>query len=254
MEQMQKLVAKSTYDRVISSKATLVEWDSTKADSEYVPASGWTIVCNYNKCKAFYGNEHEEQVLNGCLFGCARGCGAVEMLANPEHSYQKVVLYGNGTAVDFYKSITVCSECENCKSLASSISIDPLFVNKGYSISLEGDGIAQCFGVDLEAVQAYKENVNPSFEYGLVASAEEGTPITVSNGMVVAGNNTVTAKMSDTDFEFFEIKVMNLSADYSNTKVVCCAYVFDGASIYYLNESKTLNLAVGKTYNSFITE
>ena len=254
--QAQALIDKADSTAQVFYGATLLEWDSTKEDTDaaYQPSSGWIIVYNYNKCKAFYGNEHEEQVLNGCLFGCARGCGAVEMLANPEHSYQKVVLYGNGTAVDFYKTITVCSECENCKNLASSISINPLFVDKGYSISLDGDGIAQCFGVNLEAVQEYKESVNPSFEYGLVASAEEGTPITVSNGMVVAGNNTVTAKMSDTDFEFFEIKVMNLSADYSNTKVVCCAYVFDGASIYYLNESKTLNLAVGKTYNSFITE
>ena len=255
MEQMQKLVAKSTYDRVISPNATLVEWDSTKADSEYVPTSGWTIVYNYNKCKAFYNNTHEEQVLNSCQFGCARGCGLVEMLANPEHSYLKSVLYGEGTEVDYYKQITVCEACVNCKvANGESIIISPLFTNKGYSISLDGEGIAQRFGVDLNAIDKYKKNVNSTFEYGVVASAIEGAIIENKENGLEAGANTVAAKMSDTDFEYLEIKVMNLSKDYPDTKVVCCAYVFDGASVYYLSESKTTSQAFGKTYNSFIAE
>ena len=248
--QMRALMAKSTYDRVICPNANLVEYDSTKADSEYVPSSGWTIVYSYNKCKAFYGNEHDEKVLNSCQFGCTRGCGAVELLENPKHSLIKVVTYGETTSVNFYNAITVCNECKTCKTLASSVSIDPLFTNKGYSISLEGDGITQGFGVNHKAVQEYKENVNPNFEYGLVASATEGTPIVVSNGTIVAGNKTVIAKMSETDFEFFEIKVMNLSNDYPDTKVVCCAYVFDGETVYYLDETGTLTEAVGKTYSS----
>lgn len=249
--QAKALIDKADSTAQVFYGATLLEWDPTKEDTDaaYQPSSGWIIVYNYNKCKAFYGNEHEEQVLNGCLFGCARGCGAVEMLANPEHSYQKTVLYGDSTAVDFYKAITICNECANCKHTTQGASIEPLFTSKGFSISLEGDGITQNFGVNLKAVQKYKENVNPSFEYGLVASASEGTPISLVEGVLTTGANTVMAKMSDTDFEFFEIKIMNLSVDYADTKVVSCAYVFDGTTVYYLSEGVTGASVTGKSYS-----
>ena len=208
-----------------------------------------TIVYGVNKCDAFYNGIHNEQQINSCQFGCANGCGAVEMLENPEHSYQKTVLYGDSTAVDFYKAITICNECQNCKHTTQGASIEPLFTSKGFSISLEGDGITQNFGVNLNSVQEYKENVNPSFEYGVVASANEGTPISLVEGVLTAGANTVMAKMSDTDFEFFEIKIMNLSVDYADTKVVSCAYVFDGASVYYLSEGVTGASVAGKSYS-----
>ena len=235
-------------------------WDATKlkivSASEYdyathkpTQSKSITIVYDFNKCDAFYNGIHNEQKLNSCQFGCANGCGAVEMLENPEHNYQKIVLYGDSTAVDFYKTITICNECANCKHTTQGASIEPLFTSKGFSISLEGDGITQNFGVNLNAVQEYKENVNPSFEYGLVASASEGTPISLVEGVLTAGANTVMAKMSDTDFEFFEIKIMNLSVDYADTKVVSCAYVFDGASVYYLSEGVTGASVAGKSYS-----
>ena len=208
-----------------------------------------TIVYGVNKCDAFYNGIHNEQQINSCQFGCANGCGAVEMLENPEHSYQKTVLYGDSTAVDFYKAITICNECANCKHTTQGASIEPLFTSKGFSISLEGDGITQNFGVNLNSVQEYKENVNPSFEYGVVASASEGTPISLVEGVLTAGANTVMAKMSDTDFEFFEIKIMNLSVDYADTKVVSCAYVFDGTTVYYLSEGVTGASVTGKSYS-----
>ena len=254
MEQMQKLVAKSTYDRVISPKATLVEWDSTKADSEYVPTSGWTIVCNYNKCKAFYNDTHEEQVLNSCQFGCARGCGAVELLENPVHDYAKTVLYGEGTAIDYYKTITVCEACANCKTAKDNvISIDPLFVNKGYSIDLTDVGIVQGFSINLEAIESYKQNVSAGFEYGLVASLDAEAPLSVANGKVSPSSLTVVAKMPDDSFKFLEIKVVGIKAEYQDTQIVCCAYAYENGTVYYVSETVTES-AVGKTYNGLSEE
>ena len=87
-EQAQALIDKAESNTPIFNSATLIEWDSSIADNDYVPTSGWNIVYNYNKCLAFYGGEHNisqkkvisfegERFLSKCTVteGCERGCG-----------------------------------------------------------------------------------------------------------------------------------------------------------------------------------
>ena len=251
-ESMRALMAKSTYDRVICQGATLVKWDSTKTDDEYVPSSGWTIVYNYNKCRAFYGNEHDEKKLNSCQFGCARGCGVVALLENPEHSFGKMVSYGGKSDVNYYLPITVCEACENCKTAnGDALEINPLFTDKGYSVCLDGVGITYKFGADIDAIKLYKQHVSSDFEYGVVASKNEGTPLSVANGKAESLENTVNVAMQATELGYFEIKVIGLSDEYLDTPIVCCGYVRENEAIYYLSEGLSSVSATGKTYNSF---
>lgn len=250
---MRALMAKSTYDRVICPNATLVEWDSTKADDEYMPSSGWTIVYNYNKCRAFYGNEHDEKVLNGCQFGCARGCGIVEMLENPVHDNQKMVTYGGSEDKNYYAEIKVCLGCVNCKAEISSISIDPLFTNKGYSTDLVGVGIVQGFTVNFDAVNDYIENVDSEFEYGLVASTFEGELISMENGAPVAKSGVISAKIPNGSFKFLEIKLVGITEAHLDTNLVCCAYAVDNGEVFYMSNGTTSKTATGKSYNQLKT-
>lgn len=252
-ESVRALMAKSTYDRVICPNATLVEWDSTKTDDEYVPSSGWTIVYNYNKCRAFYGNEHEEQVLNGCQFGCARGCGVVEMLENPVHDNQKIVTYGGSEDKNYYAEIKVCLGCVNCKAEISSISIDPLFTNKGYSTDLVGVGIVQGFTVNFDAVNDYIENVDSEFEYGLVASTFEGELISMENGTPVAKSGVISARIPNGSFKFLEIKLVGITEAHLDTNLVCCAYTVDNGEVFYMSNGTTSKTATGKSYNQLKT-
>ncbi|MBR2943844.1 MAG: leucine-rich repeat protein [Clostridia bacterium] len=252
MAQAQALVDKAESDTPIFNNATLVEWDSTKTDDEYVPSSGWTIVCNYNKCRAFYGNQHDEQKLNSCQFGCARGCGVVALLENPEHSFGKTVSYGGKSDVNYYLPITVCEACENCKTAKGDVvEIDPLFTDKGYSVCLDDVGITYKFSADLEAIKLYKQHVSSDFEYGVVASKNEGAPLSVVNGKAESLANTVNVAMQATELGYFEIKVIGLSDEYLDTPIVCCGYVRENEAIYYLSEGLSSVSATGKTYNSF---
>lgn len=246
--QMQALIAKSTYDRVISSKATLVEWDSTKSDDEYVPSSGWTIVYGYNKCRAFYGNEHDEKALNACQFGCARGCGVVDLLENPQHEYELGVTYGGAATVDYYKAINVTESCKNCKHENANVNIDPLFSDKGYSVDLNSVGVCQSFKVNLDAIALYKQYVNADFEYGMVASIDNANPLEIVDGEVKTVGKAIATGMTETDFELLEIKVVGIPAEYESSLIVGCAYVIDGGEIYYLSQNTTAGAAVGASY------
>lgn len=252
-EQITKLVQKSTYSKFICSSATLVEWDSTKADDEYMPSSGWTIVYGYNKCRAFYGNEHDEKVLNGCQFGCARNCGIVEMLENPVHDNQKMVTYGGSEDKNYYAEIKVCLGCVNCKAEISSISIDPLFTNKGYSTDLVGVGIVQGFTVNFDAVNDYIENVDSEFEYGLVASTFEGELISMENGTPVAKSGVISARIPNGSFKFLEIKLVGITEAHLDTNLVCCAYTVDNGEVFYMSNGATSKTATGKSYNQLKT-
>ena len=248
--QMQALIAKSTYDRVISSKATLVEWDSSKTDDEYVPSSGWTIVYGYNKCKAFYGNEHDEQALNSCQFGCTRGCGTIALLENPEHEYSLNVTYGGESVIDYYKSINILEACKNCSHEKVNLDISPLFTDKGYSVDLNSVGVCQSFKIDLDAIALYKQYVDSSFEYGVVASVNNTSPIALENDKVNVVGRALVSKMSDTEYSLFNVKVVGIPADKENETIVGCAYAVDRGQIYYLSENKTTKEAVGASYSA----
>jgi hypothetical protein len=250
---MRALMAKSTYDRVICPNANLVEWDSTKTDDEYMPSSGWTIVCNYNKCRAFYGNEHDQKQINSCQFGCVRNCGVVALLENPKHQGVKSVLYGESSVVNYYADITVCEACANCKTkMGDDIKINPLFVDKGYSVDLVGSGIVYSFKADHDAIKSYKTIVDASFEYGVVASMGSA-PISYQDGKVVTDVNSISANMQNEDFDFVTIKVVSIPADKLDAKIVCCGYAIENGTVYYITDKTTSQIAIAKSYNELNT-
>ena len=211
-----------------------------------------SIVYDYNKCDAFYGSTHDEKKLNGCQFGCSRGCGVVDILENPVHDYAKSVLYGETNKVDYFAEISVCETCVNCKT-ANGVptEIDALFSDKGYSVSLEGIGIVYGFYVNKTAIEMYKQYVSSEFECGLVASSQEGELLTVDEQNKVVPNNgtAVCAAVEDLTYKLLEIKIVGLTENDVDASIVCCGYVRDGDSIYYLSEGMTSALAKGKTYN-----
>ncbi|MBE6663262.1 MAG: hypothetical protein E7602_02025 [Ruminococcaceae bacterium] len=254
--QMEALIEKSTYNRVICSGAELVEWDSSKTDNEYIPTSGWRIVCGYNKCRAFYDNTHEEQVLNGCQFGCARGCGAVEILDNPTHDFARALKDGENDQLNYFANITVYENCVNCKTAnGEPVVIAPIFTDMGYSVAMEGDcGIVYSYTVNFEALEKYNELASTKLEYGVVVSVFVGTPLTVEDEQIKTAAGTVYANTSKEKFASVKIKVAGLGDNNLDTSIVCCGYVRDNNDIYYLSDGLSAATATGKTYNGLKTE
>ena len=236
-------------------------WDANKAvvvsASEYDYAThkptqnaDITIVYGYNKCDAFYYGVHNNQVLNGCQFGCVNGCGVAEMLENPQHEYENVVTYGGACAVDYYKSINVIETCKTCQYENASWDIDPLFTDKGYSVDLVNVGISQCFVINDEAIALYKQYVDAGFEYGVVASINDENPLVLENGEVKTVDKAISFGMSDTDFTIFNVKVVGIPEDYATASITGCAYTLDRGKIYYLSENQTTTKAIGASYEA----
>lgn len=211
-EQAEALNNKSTYDRVFSANSTLVEWDSSKADDEFVPASGWTIVYNYNVCKAFYNNEHaiDESKLTldfksytdtfSEKCACANGCGLE-------------------TVVNTY---------------------EPIFSGVKYSVKENGTALCASYSVNKKSLDLYNEyNSGATLSYGVIASkapSENEILLTLDNGNVVASNTNAVLVGIDSKYAGFDFVIRGFSEDGSqdNIALVVSAYVTNGTDIYYI--------------------
>lgn len=214
-EQAQAIINKSTYDRVFCSSAELIEWDSSVSDDEYVPSKGWTIVYNYNTCKAFYENQHD---MNG-----------VPTL--------------NGK--NYFETITIGDMCNRCGNGVVSDTIAPLFVCKGYTVATFGNtySVAQGFAINKEAIAKYMEYV-PSFEYGLIAAGN------ASGGEFAPELNTdFCVPQGKIAHDYFDIKVSGITGEHIGSRIVFCAYVKAEGTVYYLDNGTTNEKLTGISYS-----
>lgn len=232
-DQAQALMDKSTYDRVFAPNAALVKWDSGKSDDSYVPASGWTIVYDYNKCKAFYDNEHLEDT-NPCLIECTR-CGMADLDPNGQHSFTDKITYE-----DYYSNGTLSKTCatENCPYHTSPLvdnTLSPLFTFLGFSSN--GVDIAVGYTVNIDAYNAFVEHGNALASFGVVGyipSVENPNPLNAgaSGVELVEPEYTIQASIPAiySGFDFI-IRGFNVTDSIS---LVMCAYIYDGSKIIYL--------------------
>ena len=119
----------------------IIEWDSTKDDQYYKDLAknnnkGY-VVYNYNKCKAFYENEHDLGEINSCMAvaTCDRKCGFSVTPDFEGHSVVETLVYANGFGEAGVYSC-VCSNAEYCTAIegyALNETKDPIITFKGYS-------------------------------------------------------------------------------------------------------------------------
>ena len=212
--QANAIVEKSTYHKL--TNATVSKWDSGKTTDDYVPELGWAIVYDYGFCDAFFEGQHQ--------------------ISDSE----------TVNVTDFYSQINIGKLCtrQGCIQGVVTKTIAPIFTYLGISTSTytDNDGkysVSVCYKIDREA---YGEYISYSaLSYGLVASALSVTgnqPLKVVNGQVVAQNSekayvTVQDKLQH---EYVVLKVSGISATQNGAKLILSLFVFDGESIYYLNE------------------
>jgi hypothetical protein len=221
--QLDALIEKSSYDKF--TNATLVEYDPNKSDEEYGALNTWTVVYNYNKCKAFYDNQH-----------------AV--------NEDKLTLDFDSYTEKFYE---VCA-CENGCGLEAVINeYSPIFTFVGYSVK-ENDSSALCAGytVNHDSMAVYKKyNPNAALSYGIIASTpnEDGSDLLkVENGKAVAIKSTTVVADIDDSYAGFDFVLRGFSDDTANTALVICSYVFDGSDFVYMTDVCTDTVPTAITY------
>ena len=227
------------YDAVLVHAS---EYDETQEPS------GFTFVYGYNLCDAFYEGVHAEGVnLNSCEFGCGRNCGQVAIREDAEHV---LVINTEFGANGYFSASTACEKCSVCDTVAREDSFDALFVNKGVSAKTFGDDIAlvQGYEINKAAIGAYRNYV-ADFDFGILAYA--------NNGGTACQPKPGEDKVVDIVFDnmandYIEVKLTGVPQGYEDVKLVFCAYVTEGESIYYLDDGETLSSVIGKSYNDIV--
>lgn len=208
------------------SGAALVEWDSEKEDSYYIPENPttWTIVYGYNKCKAFYNNEH----------------------------------LPSQTTYEFEgeKYLSVCnaySGCPRCLQSVPTKVCDALFVNKGYSKEKDGTSFTYAIAINEAEIQKYETATGVTLDYGFVVAYDKGTsqPLDQSGNALSGALKTSLTEGKYAEFISFKIKLTNIKNQALS--LYCSAYIVDGASVSYMGATVT-DIAVPVTYASLPTK
>ena len=214
--------------------ANIVAYDPTKTNSmDYLGMDPYTtditvntnrvIVFGYGHCDAFYNGEHQM-------------AGEVEMQLN---SYFEPITFG-----DF------CTR-EGCGKavIDESKTIGALFTYLGYSyteVAINGTySVSQFYGINKENVARYKNEVNSSFELGIVVASVDNP---VGSEFEFTGK-VLLAPMNSSVHNCFGVKISGITDERTASGVVFCAYVSDGEGIYYLDGGKTSATVTCKSYN-----
>ncbi|MBR2944448.1 MAG: leucine-rich repeat domain-containing protein [Clostridia bacterium] len=212
------------------SGAALVEWDSEKEDSYYIPENPttWTIVYGYNKCKAFYNNEH--------------------LPSQTTYEFE-----GEKYLSSYYKH----SGCPRCLQDVPTKICDALFVNKGYSYGRDGSSFVYGISVNLSEIDKYQKEHDTTLKYGFVLLSGK-----IASGDIVATDGTAKNGASIVDLDdmikndmtIFNVKLSGIDKQSEKAlELYCSAYVVDKNNVFYVGDSVT-NTAVSVSYLALPTK
>ena len=158
-------------------------------------------------------------------------------LGYAEHNEDTVYAYANGYAA----SGTVTTGCTNGCGLASVSELDPIIVLLGYSSSMTSNKACVGYMLNETALNLYNEKTGVTLDYGVVAiiptSEAELAPLYVENGEIKGLEYSIYASIADS-YASFDFVIAGFSAEYYETELVMCAYVYDGDKIAYLCASE----------------
>ena len=190
------------------------------------------IFYNYNRCEAFYRNQHEKDG-NACVINCER-CGlAGKMEENPEHNYLYVYAYGAG----YNKAGTTTYTCQNAgcihngeENKQTGEALLPIFTFLGYSTDMATKTeLAVGYRVDTDALRFFEEMAGVSVTYGVIGvvtdnlkknETETYTPIEAAE----AGVNVVVADVP-TGVATFNLKIQGFSEQYYDLGITMGAFI-----------------------------
>ena len=147
-----------------------------------------------------------------------------------------------------------CERCMNGEGYYERVT-DALIVCLGYSVSQFGDtmAITQGYRINVEAYEEYKD-VCTSLTYGVVAkgnvNGEEIAPLAVNEGVITPSTGTYYANLAEVVDNYFEIKVKGITAATVDNVIAFCAYIYDGASMSYVDNGQIGATVVGTSYTS----
>ena len=188
------------------------------------------VICEYNTCTAFYGDEHNTLA--------------------PTYGF-------NGPK--YISEFCSFAKCERCPSTVEAKVVDPLFTSKGYSKS--DDAFMYDIKVNFDAIEAYKAFCKTTLEkdvtlnYGLVVSGNSAYTTLLNADGSVKGDDVLKMIFDDTVYTNVQIKINNINTDaFKATYVHACAYIIEDGAISYIGDGITADVATTICYNDINEE
>ena len=176
-----------------------------------------------------------------------------ENVEKKEHSYVLVgaIAYENYFELGFKTSKCECGD----EKAATEATEAPIFIDYGYSAT-EGDingtfAMSQFYGINQEALEAYKAATGNTIEYGLVAAADSDPITNLENGTLDSKKVFVT-NADSIALSCFGMRVCGITEEKSDAKIAFCAYIKDGDKLFYLDDGMTVTSVTMKSYNEIM--
>lgn len=224
--------------------STVISYDEYVALGEEAEAG--TIVYGYSECEAFYNGNHNYESVDGntCSLICST-CGDISVIEAPIHKNAWVL--NDGEAVDFLKEIKAESICTECGTVDETITINRLFVNKGYTKDevSEVGSISYGFLVDNEAVMLYEEITGEKVSYGIIVAPgdENQTGDIVDKNAQPLIEKAITTDFTSLGYKGYNSYIVKLNSIEAEAQkqicIYCNAYIIIEDDIYYMGKELT---------------
>ncbi len=217
-------------------------------------ATGYYLVYGYNKCKAFYENEHNYGDVNSCTADakCERNCGHVVKSQFTEHKMVKSFTYANGFDSNGVYSC-ICENASYCIGVGASETYvksevkAPIIKFKGYSVpeNTTVKGINAGFSIDKVLLELYNDinTVDASLTLFMVNSKSGNADISkILDGATLEladGVKGINVKISSINYTNISIEVRGFDdstndGDFYTLNLITAIAVKTNKGIHYV--------------------
>lgn len=213
------------------------------------------IKLGYNKCVAFYGSEHVEQVDNTCeTENLCNVCKIVITEAN-QHAEGVVIDYPNGFAQKGIKTIG----CKNpgCTILDEEKVANSMFTASGYSTAPNGNSISVGYSISINAYEDYISS-GKTLKFGVIivnpSSVIQGQELFVDGELNT--QKGIQVEMNKLKYSHVNCYVRNFTDKTIGMELVFALYIIDGnGEVSYIQSDSSYNsqIPIGTTVLSTVS-
>ncbi len=224
-------------------------------DNNYTPnSSNYLFIYDCDICTVAFDGNHPAQKDDGncnTAVMCSV-CKTYECVPAKEHANGERLAYTDLMAEGEYYFGCTNDGC----TVGSTGKAPALFVCLGYSAQLDGNGIVREFLLNHDAIEKYKELVDPNFEYGLVVAIENKSPLKIdeSGKTATANASVLLANFTNSSFNKVQVKISGIPNSAVEALIVNTIYARNNDEIYYANIGEMSKVAEGKSYNDLSTD
>ena len=212
------------------------------------------IVLGYNKCEAFYGGVHTEDIDNDCTTdNLCENCKRLETEAI-SHIIATTAEYPDGYTKAGVKTYGCTNP--NCTVVdEDGIKLDPIFTALGYSTSLKGDSISGGYKMNTDAYADFVE-AGGSILFGIIIV----NPDTIASGVELLNSEGklneikgIQLNIEDTKYSTINCYIYDFTEKTLALELVMTLYVIDAeGNVEYIQANS--DYTVSKTIGSKVFE